>query len=250
MPHHAIAQLTGSRSHQCDAAATWTDGSACAYVLLDGIGSSPTVRAWVCRFAEVLACEAAMRTDAEQGLRATHTLAAADRRRIVADGGDKVGAVAVVALIDGDALQVAWCGDARAYLLSPGQPLRRLTKDHNQRQVALDHGREPASNARNVVTSYLGQLTEYPIIGTDTLLLPGPNDRLLLASDGAYEPLEDAGLDLATYLQGPVEQAATILTTAAIDHADSRADNASALVADLSRVPVRTSRRATATGQR
>ncbi|GAA3305971.1 hypothetical protein GCM10020219_001560 [Nonomuraea dietziae] len=160
------------------------------------------------------------------------------------------GAVAVVALIDGDVLQVAWCGDARAYLLSPGQPLRRLTKDHNQRQVALDHGREPASNARNVVTSYLGQLTEYPAIGTDTLLLPGPNDRLLLASDGAYEPLEAAGLDLATYLQGPAEQAATILTTAAIDHADSRADNASALVADLSRVPVRTSRRATATRQR
>ncbi|MET8030595.1 hypothetical protein [Streptomyces avermitilis] len=62
---------------------------------------------------------------------------------------------------------------------------------------------------------------------------PAEACRLLLASDGAYEPLEDSARNLANYLDGNPKQAATDFTGAAIEHAGSYADNATVLVADL-----------------
>ncbi|MCL3998817.1 hypothetical protein [Streptomyces lavenduligriseus] len=96
---------------------------------------------------------------------------------------------------------VAWSGDTRAYLPLDGH-LRLLTEDHNARR-ACDGG------DRKLITACLGEArgdeeTErrwgHPAI--EYLRGPARPGRLLLASDGAYEPHEDAGHDLAGYLTG------------------------------------------------
>lgn len=227
---HATAQLIGSRSHQCDATATHTHAGTRAYVLLDGIGSSNRVREWTRTMARRLARVAAHH-GAEAGLRTVHAEIAAERDGWAYYSTADPAAVAVVAVAaPGKPLEIAWCGDARAYRLIPNGDLERLTKDHNMRQAMLDLGREPDRYARNHVLSYLGDLDDHPQIGTCTTEQRG---RLLLASDGAYEPIEDDGCDLATYLTGSPRAAARVLTTAAIGHATRHADNATVLVADL-----------------
>ncbi|MET7889323.1 PP2C family serine/threonine-protein phosphatase [Streptomyces avermitilis] len=229
---HASAQLIGDRSHQCDATATHTHDGASAYVLCDGIGSSDEVRAWTITAARRIARAAARRGDAEAGLRAVYDRYAAEPERSdpYADLPNACAAVAVA--VPGKPLTVAWCGDVRAYTLTPGGTLQHLTADHNRRRVF--------NGSRNRVTSYLGAVESdgqredvygHPAIESAT----GPAEacRLLLASDGAYEPLEDSARNLANYLEGNPKQAATDFTGAAIEHAGSYADNATVLVADL-----------------
>lgn len=229
MRTHATAQQLGDRSHQCDATATYTDPTtgARAYVLLDGIGSTPDVQAWTRTTARRLARAAARNACPETGLRLAHTVATAQRRH---DPGSP-SAVAVVAVtVPGQPLlRVSWSGDSRAYLIDADRAWK-LTSDHNLRQHQIAMGAAPEPGARNRVLSYLGYPGDTPDIGTCAVTATG---RLLLASDGAYEPLEDAGEDLAPYLTGSPRTAARTLTTAAIDHTSGYADNATALVADL-----------------
>jgi serine/threonine protein phosphatase PrpC len=228
---HATAQLTGTRTHQCDATATYTQGGTRAYVLLDGIGSSDEIRDWTRTTARRLARAAATQGSAEAGLRAIHTLIAAEPDRQGWRGEDAPAAVAVVVVAaPGKPLEVAWCGDSRAYLLTPAGGLDRLTTDHNMRQQLLDMGATPGRYARNTVTSYLGDAHPDPAIGAVTVPLSG---RLLLASDGAYEPLEDSRRDLALYLGGSPQRAAREFVAGAIEHATEHADNATVLIADL-----------------
>lgn len=231
MRTHATAQLIGGRSHQCDATATYTHQGTRAYALLDGIGSTEEVQTWTRMTARRLA-RAAARSGALEGLRAVHAARAAE---VAAEGyfaEHMSKAVAVVAVAaPGREVEVAWCGDSRAYLLltAAEQPVR-LTTDHNQRQQLLDMDLEPGPYARNIVTSYLGDTSDYARFGSVTV----PNHgRLVLASDGAYEPLEDAGVSLADYLGGSPQRVARNLVSAAIEHATGRADNATVLVTDL-----------------
>jgi serine/threonine protein phosphatase PrpC len=132
----------------------------------------------------------------------------------------------------GKPLTVAWCGDVRAYTLAPDGTLRCLTADHNRRRVF--------QGSRNVVTSYLGSgrndeqvKAAYGHPAIEAVTGPAEACRLLLASDGAYEPLEDSARNLAKYLDGNPRRAATDFVTAAIEHAGDYADNATVLVADL-----------------
>lgn len=238
MRTYATAQLIGDRSHQCDATATAAgrDGTR-AYVLLDGIGSTDEIRDWTRQAARRLARAAAYHGDAETGLRSQYERYAADPDRQGPWGfGPK--ACAVVAVASSRWLTVAWCGDARAYLMVDGTVLR-LTQDHNLRRVYPDNGVHGGGN-RNVVTSFLGndetdqQVKDrygHPAIETVTRQME--DARLLLASDGAYEPLEDSCRDLANYLTGTPGETARDFVQAAIDHASVRADNATVLVADL-----------------
>jgi serine/threonine protein phosphatase PrpC len=200
MQTHATAQLIGDRSHQCDATATYT----------------------------------AIHVDAEAGLRAVYNQYAAEPDR--QDPYNRLPtACAVVAVhTPGKPLTVAWCGDARAYVLTASGTMLRLTEDHNLRRVWPPHGN------RNRITSWLGsELTDeqvksevgHPAI--ETAVRHPVRERLLLASDGAYEPLEDSCRNLAHYLTGTPAEAARALTRAAIAHAGEYADNATALIADL-----------------
>ncbi|MFF4542241.1 protein phosphatase 2C domain-containing protein [Streptomyces aureus] len=229
---HASAQLIGDRSHQCDATATYTHEGTRAYVVCDGIGSSDEVQTWTRTAARRIARAAARSVEAEAGLRAEYDRYAAEPER-KSPFTDLPSACAVVAVaVPGKPLTVAWCGDVRAYTLTPGGELQRLTADHNMRRVF--------NRSRNVVTSYLGA-TESDDERKDTYGHPaiesatGATDacRLLLASDGAYEPLEDSARDLTHYLDGSATRAANTFVTAAMEHASSRADNATVLVADL-----------------
>ncbi|WP_406834792.1 PP2C family protein-serine/threonine phosphatase [Streptomyces sp. AHU1] len=229
---HASAQLIGDRSHQCDATATYTHDGTRAYVLCDGIGSSDEVQAWTRAAARRIARAAARSGEAEAGLRAVYDRYAAEpaRKSPFADLPNACAAVAVA--VPGKSLTVAWCGDVRAYTLTPGGTFRCLTADHNLRRVFKGN--------RNVVTSYLGAVESddqckgrygHPAIESATA--PADACRLLLASDGAYEPLEDSARDLTRYLTGSAKRAADTFVTAAIEHATSYADNATVLVADL-----------------
>jgi serine/threonine protein phosphatase PrpC len=198
MRTYATFQLIGDRSHQCDAVATATSPpGARAYVLLDGIGSTDEVRDWTRTAARRLARTAAYHADAETGLRTQYERYANEPDR---QGPWGVGsnACAVVALTaPGRPLTIAWCGDTRAYVLARGT-VRRLTADHNLRRVYPPNDVHGGGN-RNVVTSWLGatdtddeakNLHGHPAI--ETVTVPAEECRLLLASDGAYEPLEDS----------------------------------------------------------
>ncbi|MFI9772095.1 PP2C family protein-serine/threonine phosphatase [Streptomyces sp. NPDC052415] len=234
MPTHATYQLIGNRSHQCDATATYTHNGARAYVLCDGIGSSDAVRDWTRTAARRLARTAALQADAEAGLRAAYEAYAAEPdRQDEHTRYDLPAACAVVAVTaPGRPLTVAWCGDARAYVLSPRGTLHRLTEDHNLRRVFR--------GSRNRVTSYLGATETdaerkaqigHPAIESVTRDME--NCRLLLVSDGAYEPLEDSNRGLADYLTGSPKLAARSVAAFAVGHAGPHIDNATALVADL-----------------
>jgi len=232
MRTHASAQLIGGRSHQCDATATYTHAGVRAYALLDGIGSSDEIRDWTRTTARRLARAAAVRADAEAGLRVVHSLIADERAQLGWRADDEPCAVAVVAVVvPGELVQVAWCGDSRAYFLGEDGEVQQMTSDHNNRQMLLDMGLEPGRYARNIVTSYLGEYhNRRPQIGA---VLGPAAGRLLLASDGAYEPLEDASRDLGAYLTGGVRRAAQGFVEAAIEHGSERPDNATVLVADF-----------------
>ncbi|MEV5787083.1 mucin-2 [Streptomyces sp. NPDC048448] len=227
---HASAQLIGDRSHQCDATATHTHDGIRAYVLCDGIGSSDEVQAWTRTAARRIARAAARSGGADAGLRAEYDRYAAEpeRKSPFADLPKACAAVAVA--VPGEPLTVAWCGDVRAYTLTPGG-IQRLTADHNRRRVF--------NRSRNVVTSYLGatesddeRRQQYNHAAIESATAPADSYRLLLASDGAYEPLEDSGRNFEHYLRGNPKDAARTFVGAALLGA-SYADNASVLVADL-----------------
>lgn len=237
MRNYAAAQLTGLRDNQCDATAVFTDRrtGARAYVLLDGIGDTVDVQEWTRAAARRLARTAARRGDAELGLRAVYD-AYAER------GGDGPNAVAVVAVtVPGMPMTIAWCGDARAYLVVDGAA-QKLTDDHNLRRVF--------GGRRNIVTSYLGSAHtddevkyRFGHAAIESGSHPAANVRLLLASDGAYDPHEDAGHNLANLLTGTPRQAArrfnatavteSLAASRALDPNRPYADNATVLVADL-----------------
>jgi serine/threonine protein phosphatase PrpC len=253
MRTYATAQLTGTRDAQCDATAVRAaqDGTR-AYVLLDGVGSSETIRAWTRAAAVRLARAAVRRRDAEAGLRAVYDAYAAEPAREDPYTSQPKAAAVVAVTTPGKPLTVAWCGDSRAYFLTEGLAVR-LTMDHNLRRVHPPTNMYPHGGNRNVITSYLGSTRSdkevsdiygHPAIETSTAGDISGDCRLLLASDGAYEPHEDARHDLYSELKGNplsgivrefVKSAVetSIKTTGAMDPSRVHADNATALIAHL-----------------
>lgn len=237
MRTHATAQLVGGRPRQCDrTAVVAAPNGVRAYALLDGVGSSAEVARWTRRAAHRVATLAARFQDAEEGLRAAYDHYAA--RRPPADPwGDVPCAAAVVAVTaPGRRPTVAWCGDARAYLLQDST-VERLTDDHNLRRVQ--------GGPANLLTSCLGadatdaelqRRVNHPTVESDTPHLAHPTARLVLMSDGAYEPLEQSCVRLEDVaLAGRPHDAARYLATLAVELGGIRPDNSTALVADLHR---------------
>ncbi|MFE4829942.1 hypothetical protein [Streptomyces sp. NPDC056672] len=248
MTHYGTAQLMGDRARQCDATAVWTaDSGAQAYVLLDGIGDTRAVRDWVQAAARRLARAAALHGDAEAGLRAERERYAAEPDRHPDHRGRTPPAAAAVVAVHGPdgILSVSSSGDARAYLrmldkdLRPLDTcLRQITEDHNERRAYEGLG------DRHVLTACLGgglddQETEkrWGHRAVETVRGPVRSGWLLLLSDGAYEPHEDADHDMSGYLTGTPDVAAQRLVRGAVSRARevprSRADNATALIALL-----------------
>ncbi|MEV0965521.1 mucin-2 [Streptomyces sp. NPDC049910] len=248
MRTYATAQHTGTEPGQCDATAVRTVNGTRAYVLLDGIGRRETTHRWALGAARQIAGAAARRGDAEAGLRYIYNL----HREDAAHYGSEHKAAAVVAVkAPGQPLTVAWCGDSRAYLMDRGIAVR-LTEDHNKRRVYPPTATYPYSGNRNHITSCLGSdATDedrqrrygHPAIETATRKITGPC-RLLLASDGAYEPHEDArhclftecdGDDLIPTVRNLVNLAVdtAVKTSRSLDPNQVYADNATALLADL-----------------
>ncbi|MCL7382166.1 mucin-2 [Streptomyces sp. 35G-GA-8] len=235
---YGSAQHIGDRSHQCDATAVRTapDGTR-AFVLLDGIGSSDTVRTWTRTAARRLAQACALHGHAEAGLRAEYTRYAAEPIRQDDARRSEPPSAAAVAAVHSPAglLSIAWAGDTRAYLLLDGV-LSELTEDHNLRRV--DGG------SRDMITTCLGSAWDdrrtqerwgHPAIESMAAPLTRPG-RLLLASDGAYEPYEDTGGLLADHLAGALESVPHSLTEGAVALARAQpaaADNATVLVIEL-----------------
>lgn len=243
MRTYATAQLIGDRTHQCDATAVSTAPSgARAYVLLDGIGSSDTVRDWTRAAARRLARAAARRGDAEAGLRAVYDRYAAEPDRQGPWGSGAKAAAVVAVAAPGRPLTVAWCGDSRAYVIRGGS-VHRLTSDHNLRRIYPPRDGMPGGN-RNLITSCLGAtesdaqlMNEVGHPAIETAVCHASTFRLLLASDGAYEPHEDAGHHLGDQLIGMPGEAARHFVDTAVATAravtDPHADNATVLIADI-----------------
>ncbi|MEV4868538.1 mucin-2 [Streptomyces syringium] len=248
MRTYATAQHTGTDPGQCDATAVRTspDGTR-AYVLLDGIGRRASTHLWALGAARQIARTAARRRNAEAGLRHVYNLC---RNDAIHHGHGHKAAAVVAVKAPAEPLTVAWCGDSRAYLMERGIAVR-LTDDHNKRRVypptaTYLHG------GRNHITSCLGSdrtdedvrnLYRHPAIETATREITGPC-RLLLASDGAYEPHEGArhclftecnGDDLVLTVRNLVNLAvdAAVKNSRALDPNQVYADNATALLADL-----------------
>ncbi|MEV8335081.1 PP2C family protein-serine/threonine phosphatase [Streptomyces niveus] len=142
-------------------------------------------------------------------------------------------AAIVCVTVPGKPATIAWCGDSRAYALVHGT-LQCLTTDHNLRRVF------PPKGNRNLITSYLGApytdedrmaAVNHPAFESVTLDVKGC--RLLLASDGAYEPLEDSRRNLADHLVGAPAQAARNFVESAVGLAGEKPDNATVLIVDL-----------------
>ncbi|WP_331727522.1 protein phosphatase 2C domain-containing protein (plasmid) [Kitasatospora sp. NBC_00374] len=231
MPPHATAQQIGPRSHQCDATATRaTDDGGRAYVLLDGIGSSDTVRAWTRAQARRLADLTARSLQPHEAITQV-------QEEITAQPGWQAsapGACAVAAVTGPDQLlRVAWIGDCRAYLLSPDGRLQRLTADHNQRAQFEAAGFPSPRWARNIVTRCLGHGAAGEALTPDwTAVHDRSGSRLLLASDGCYEPIEDAAHNLAAALGGgdPADRAEHLVRLAL---RLGGTDNATCMVVDF-----------------
>ncbi|AIV35590.1 PP2C family protein-serine/threonine phosphatase [Streptomyces sp. CCM_MD2014] len=235
MRNYATARNIGGRSRQCDATAVVAaPGNVRAYVLLDGVGSSPEVAHWTRGAALRVAASSARHQHAEAGLRAAyaHYADQPDRWNPWLDLPHAAAVVAVTA--PGKPLTVAWCGDSRAYLWSGGGFVK-LTNDHNLRRTRPPYGRA------NILTSCLGSTKTdeevegehgHPTVESVTRALTG-RERLFLMSDGAYEPIEESTLHLEDFAPGALEDVPGGIVEAAVEMWGEDADNATALVADL-----------------
>lgn len=241
---HASAQQQGGRSHQCDATAvTAAPGGVVAFAVLDGIGSSDEVARFTRNAAHRLTRAAVRLGSAEAAVRQVSYEIDADPARLDLD--EPPAACALVALlVPGEPLQLAWSGDVRAYAIRD-DATEQLTRDHNWRRVLQDKGRPVGEGDRNTVTSCLGgansaheieQVCGHPAVETATV--DREELRLVLVTDGAYEPIEDFGTPLHTVLTGFPAGAAedfaeTAVSSARMFRLPHQVDNATVRIVDL-----------------
>lgn len=143
----------------------------------------------------------------------------------------RMGTTCTAVVIHNATLYVAQAGDSRAYLIN-NKRLKQLTKDHTYVQHLVDSGviteaeKENHPN-RNMVTMVLGTQNQFV---PDTYVFKnafGPDDTLLLCSDGLYEYVNDQELE-SIIMSNNLEDAAQVL----IDMAKKRGghDNISVIL--------------------
>ena len=136
------------------------------------------------------------------------------------------------AMLEGDHLAIAQCGDSRAYLLHAGQ-LQQLTRDHSLVADLVEQGEIGPDEARthpwrSYITRALGL---DPRIHPDLYeLAVQDGDRIMLCSDGLYSMVEDDQLAAILSRASSAQAAADQLTEAAL--AAGGTDNVSVIVVD------------------
>lgn len=150
-------------------------------------------------------------------------------------GFESMGATLVLAVGIDDQLYVASVGDCRAYRLR-GNELTRLTRDQTFVQQMVQSGQLSLDEAkahpwRHVVLNAVGvRALEGPIEVTAVSLVEG--DRLLLATDGLTDVLDDESLRQLLSQKAEPQAIAEELVQRALK-SDSK-DNVSCIVADCS----------------
>lgn len=136
------------------------------------------------------------------------------------DGRKGMGATLVAVRFQGDAFEVVWAGDSRAYQF--GGKLQQLTHDHSVVQEMVDLGALSESDARqhperSLITRAMGMpdAEEMPVERTEGQL--GPGERLLLCSDGLTEELDDEEIGKLLQESRDPESAAARLVDAALE---------------------------------
>ena len=100
----------------------------------------------------------------------------------------------VASVIEGNTGYIANVGDSRAYLVNRGG-IKQLTKDHSHVQELVDSGQISLEQSRhdvrrNFITRAVGASTNVQVDIYTVSLAPG--DRILLCTDGLWEPIADA----------------------------------------------------------
>ncbi|MET1116200.1 MAG: PP2C family serine/threonine-protein phosphatase [Comamonas sp.] len=124
--------------------------------------------------------------------------------------------------------QAHWihCGDSRLYL-TRGSALQARTRDHSYREIAL-RARAPLEQIhRNLLFTCLGAPSA-PMFDQAGPWELAQGDRLLLCSDGLWDPLDDAEL-LAALAREPVSLCVPRLVEAALQRAGASSDNVTAI---------------------
>jgi PPM family protein phosphatase len=213
------ASARGPRSTNADATAGRTDPGAgrWAFAVADGVGDNPAAAA-----AARAAADAAV-ADLGPDPRAA-VLAAREALSEAPDTGDCVLVVAVAG--SGDACEIAWVGDCRAYLWAEGT-LRQLTEDHTLAVYFRTRDLPVSPGMDHVVTTSV-RTADPGVIGRGQVALPA--GRLLLCSDGVHKTLPAGRLRaILDRAATPADAAADLVDSA---HRLGGQDNATALVVD------------------
>lgn len=123
-------------------------------------------------------------------------------------------------------------GDSRVYRSADGA-LEQVTVDHSEVQELLDSGELTPTEAddyprRHVVTRAVGAFAQ---VRPELWMLPaGPNDRILVCSDGLTGELSDEAIRELLLTSGDPQQSADALVQAALDHGGH--DNVTVVVVD------------------
>ena len=154
-----------------------------------------------------------------------------------------MGTTLVMVVVQSGRLVVGHVGDSRAYRLR-GSELRRLTRDHSLLQEQLDAGLiTPAQAARsvnrNLVTRAVGVDAEVTLELREHDL--GPDDLLLLCSDGLTDMVDDEGIcDLLCQTYPSLQTACETLVGAA--NAAGGRDNISVVLVRAGGAPANAAR--------
>ena len=132
----------------------------------------------------------------------------------------------VAALLQREQLHWIHCGDSRLYLMREGTLLAR-TRDHSFREMA-ERAEQPQAQAnRNLLFTCLGAPTA-PIFDQAGPHRLDAGDRLLLCSDGLWDPVSDAEL-LQVLAHDPVSLGVPRLVATALQRAGANSDNVTAI---------------------
>lgn len=147
-------------------------------------------------------------------------------------GREGMGTTCTAAMMDGDSLAIAQCGDSRAYLLHNGV-LQQLTRDHSLVADLVERGDITPEEARthpwrSYITRALGL---DPRIHADLYeLAVDSGDRLMLCSDGLYSLVDDTVISRILSSFADPQAAANALVDAAL--AAGGNDNVTVIVVD------------------